>query len=45
MSYNKYKFETFQEFKSIQKLALANGYKTTEEFHQFLDLNYSDKRK
>jgi hypothetical protein len=45
MSFNKYKFESFQQFIDIQNLAMAKGYKTAEEFNNYLAANYSHLRK
>ncbi len=41
MSFNKYRFENFKHFITIQSLAAKNGYKTPEEFTRFLETNYS----
>ncbi|MEA2017798.1 MAG: hypothetical protein U9N59_05060 [Campylobacterota bacterium] len=40
MSYNKFKFKDFSEFKTVQDLAIANGLKTQQEFDNFLKENY-----
>jgi hypothetical protein len=45
VSYNKYRFESFQQFIDIQNLAMANGYKTAEEFDNYLAANYSHLKK
>lgn len=45
MSFNKYKFESFQQFIDIQNLAIADGYKTAEDFNEYLKKNYSHLRK
>ncbi len=40
MSYNKFLFKSFIDFKTVQDLASDNGIKTAEEFNRFLEENY-----
>ncbi|OCL81816.1 hypothetical protein AAW29_01791 [Arcobacter porcinus] len=39
MKFGKYLFKSFEEFQSIQNLAMANGIRTMKEFTEFLRLN------
>ena len=34
--FGKYLFDSFQEFKDLQNLAIEKGFETQEEFEQFL---------
>jgi nitrogen fixation protein FixH len=45
MKFGKYNFESFQQFQSVQGLAVENGYETAEEFNEFLETNYSYLKK
>ncbi len=40
--FGKYSFKSFDEFKAVQDLAIANGFNTAGDFNKFLDANYSD---
>jgi len=45
MSYNKYLFESYADFRTAQVLAKESGYKTADEFNKFLETNYSHLKK
>lgn len=45
MSYNKFLFKSFSDFKSVQDVAVDNGIKTAEEFNSFLEENYQHLKK
>ena len=45
MSYNKFKFDSLKQFKEVQNLAEQNNLKTTKEFNEFLETNYSHLKK
>jgi hypothetical protein len=45
MSFGKYRFSSFAEYKTIQDLAVADGFITAKEFNDFLETNYSHLKK
>ncbi len=42
MSYNKVEFKSMKEFKSVTELAGKYGYKTNEEFDNFIEIMVSN---
>lgn len=44
MKYGEYVFKDFQEYKNIVNLALFHKVKTIQDFHIFLEKNFSYKR-
>lgn len=45
MSYNKFIFESIDDFKTAQRLASQSGIKTVEQFNKYLEANYNQNKK